>query len=388
LRRSGYGHEFVCVDSGGTIEVLDGDRARIDRFDSNGRLLGALELDTHDGGRLFSLAIASNGDRLIDRWAAEVPGMLWVSRAGAWIGTFAPHYAGGRVFTVGSSARIAPDGRTWVSDDYALLRLDEQGTVDRILGEAPDPSALGEVERAYIDSRGRALIADRRTHAVHVFDATGERIAICEVPPSELPPYPSVGSIAVSADEDVHVCIGSWRESPYAVFDSSGERRGSESSAGRELFQPSQPLCWAVAWNSIRLVEANGALRREIRRSSSDRWLDIDDDFGSVAPDGSLAVVSRGELDVFSPEGEPVASIELPFDARRADIAMAQGVAFLLADGRLWSIDVTKREARSALLGSELPRDVWTGISWCEALSELRILDATSKSVLRYRVSR
>ena len=56
--------------------------------------------------------------------------------------------------------RVAPDGKLWTTDGHALLRLNDKGIVDHIVGDPPDANRLTGIGGLSMDFRGRFLAID------------------------------------------------------------------------------------------------------------------------------------------------------------------------------------------------------------------------------------
>jgi hypothetical protein len=243
----------------------------------------------------------------------------------------------------------------------------------------------GEVECSFIDPSGRFLLADKSTHAVHVFGSDCRRLAICRLAPTELGQHESVRSIAVSASGNIHVGFGDYAVSKYAVFDSSGKRIASEKIDGASVFEPGQALRWNIGRETIGLLDRDGLEKKRIARTPSKKWIDLPGSAG-VAADGSLAVIVRNGVHVYSPVGEPVASLDLPIGMEYARVALSDRHIFLAWLGEVWSIELATHKAQRAELGGEFTKGSPSCVAWRADSSELWILDERGKRVLRYRV--
>jgi hypothetical protein len=219
-----------------------------------------------------------------------------------------------------------------------------------------------------------------------VFDADGKRVAICSLPPTLVNSQTQVGCIAVSADGRVHVGLGGFEISEYVVFEANGASAGDERVAGESHFAPSSSLRWSMRYKQIDVFDGS-ELRKSITRSPDNKWLDAGSDAG-VSADGSLALLSRGKLHVYSGDGEPVMSLDAPGIPDYASIAFADARVFLGTSSELWCVDLVTHATRNATLGEGLTADSQTCMAWRADVSELWILDESAKKVLRYRVPR
>jgi hypothetical protein len=395
-----FSPDDVRVSPRGEIGVLDNIRNEIQRFDLAGKLVGAIELEQvlgREPSYLTLLGVDGEGNWSVYDFDGEPP-VLRISHDGALMAGCTPHFADGR--RLGPWIHLAPDGRLWGSDGYALLRLDADGTVDRIVGELPDANTLGEVECAVIDVRGRIALADQRTHAVHVFDPAGAKTAVCNLPAANVTERTRVGCIAIAPGGSVHVGLSDFPNvASYCVFDTAGVSLRDEAVNGECLFQPDGERRWMLDYGGIRLLdvragtaEPGGAEGRgdaatpPIARSPDGRWL-YSLDSASVAPDGSLAVTSRDGLHIYSPVGEPVRTLPLPPGEIRRHTYMAfTGTRVFLGHiADLWCVDVPSGAVSRTSIASELSANSWTLPFWRPDIGELWIMDQPAKRVLRYR---
>lgn len=379
----------VRVSPRGEIGVLDNIRNLIQSFDAKDcKLTGALELEKILGREPeypTELGVTPEGNWIVYDFSGS-PSVLRISHEGQSTASFTPHFGDGRPFMPKDGIHVAPDGRMWATDGFSLVRLDDSGAVDAIAGEAPDANSLGQVECAFLDSTGRALLADERTHAVHVFDGEGKRVAVCNLAPEDVGEQSEVGCIAVGSDGSVHVGLGDYSVSKYVVFQASGQRLRSDALAGRSLFEPGKSLRWNFLRDGVRLLDAAGAEKKKLLRGFDNRWLDCADE-ACLAADGSLAVLSRGRLHVFSGEGEPIASVDAVGVPEYSCSAFADTRVFFAYDKSVWCLDLATHSLRKADFGQELTSSA-EAIAWRTEANELWLLDAQAKKVLRYRVQK
>jgi sugar lactone lactonase YvrE len=383
-----FSPEDVCVSPRGEIGVLDNVRDDIQRFDLDGRLTGVIHLADALGRKPnypARLGVDAQGDWVVQDFGGS-PSGLRISRDGRLLSSFTPHFADGRVVAMRGGLQGAPDGRVWTSDGFAGLRLDANGVVDLVAGMAPEAGALSEVEDCFLDARGRAALADHRTHAIHVFDATGARVAVCVPAPDDLAENAEVAGIALADDGQVHAWLGlfSFFGQLGVVFGPDGTRLGRDDVSGPSFFQPGKSSRWVTTLLDLRLLGSDGEVVRTISRSPDHRWLGTVR-AAAVAPGGELAVIARDRLHVFAADGAPGTTFELPGDARHANLAF-DGTHVLLAWlGQLWEVDVTSGRLRHAVLPDVTP-DAATRPAWGADGAELRILDEKARRVLRYAI--
>ena len=117
--------------------------------------------------------------------------------------------------------------------------------------------------------------------------------------------------------------------------------------------QPATGRRWVLGNEKVCLIDRAGALVRTITRRADGFWLERPES-ASAAPDGSIAVVSRGKdrhvdgviaVSLFSPQGEPIRSFRLPpaedwssariaYDGKRAVIAHGNAIVLFDASGK------------------------------------------------------
>jgi len=332
-----FAPQAVAVTGEGRIAVLDNIRKCVQLFTPAGEFLSAVDLE-QAWGREPSYPAGIRADR-DGGWVVHdfsgTPSVVRMDREGRPTGGFEPHFGDGRTFRLRGDVQRSPDGTLWTSDGHALLALDEEGTVQRALGAAPEADVLGAVARLALGPDDRLHAADRRTGAVHVFDRSGARLHVCRPAPDDFSEELSSTSLAVNDAGEVF--LASF-DSPAGVrFDASGTRRGSAGPAGQEFSewyaQPGTGRVWAVGYRELALIEPGGRTVARIERAPDGSWLK---DLGeaAVGPDGTLAVLASDDLFsaesrllVFGPTGAPLRVVELPanvwkiapiaFDGRR-----------------------------------------------------------------------
>jgi streptogramin lyase len=302
----------------------------------------------------------------------DSPTVLRINRSEELTAEFRPTYADGRTFHLPDGLRAAPDGSLWGSDSFALVRLDGTGIVDHVIGDPPSEVQLGDVGSAFIDHTGRILMADQRTNAVHVFDSQGQHLAVCKLDPKT---GPHSASLAVAPDLTIHV--GSHKFAPNSV------RLGHQFFQGVNLFQPASGKRWEVYESVIRLIAEDGTELKQLTRTPDDRWLGLSEDC-AVAADGTLVLSTRGRYHLFSPDGEPVRSLEI--SAPGGNLALSRSHVFAVSSRYVWRTDLETGAIQRVEHGLEDAEQAWPIPAWREELGELWLANPLAKKVLRYRV--
>ncbi|OQW96426.1 MAG: hypothetical protein BWK77_04765 [Verrucomicrobia bacterium A1] len=328
IEKSGYRGEpgellspqDVTVDASGRIAVISTIRRNIQFYGRDGKFLHLLNL-SNAWGRVpnYPTDVAADpGGGLIAYDFGGKPCIVRMDDEGAVVAQFDPAYPDGRKFAFHDGVRISPDGRYWTSDGHALLRLDESGVVDRVLGAAMDYDRLEDIGRVALDSEDRIFIFSGRSRAVHVFNPDGTRACIGRPDPGDQ----VAGDLVPTGKGDVFLSSAE-RRSEYLHFSESGERLGIEKLGlggyGENIaFQPGTGDRWVVGHYDVTLVSPSGAVLRAISKRPDGSWLENPDTL-SVAPDGSIAVAARGShrdggpntINLYTAAGDPVRTIPL-----------------------------------------------------------------------------
>ncbi len=383
------GPEAVAVSTRGEIGVLDNSKRVIHRFDKAGKLESEIDLAQALGRDLSyptDLGVDPDGNWVVCDFNGTPP-ILRVTRDGQLSASFEAAYADGRTFSPPDGIRVAPDGSLWASDGFALVRLDASGVVDRVAGDPPAEWDLGEVELTCIDAGGRILLADKRTHAVHVFDSGGRLLTTCKLDPRALDELTELGWITSGRDGSIHVGVAPIGDMDrrYFGFDANGVALGSESFTGATLFQRSTGRRWQIHAGKIRLYDPDGALLKETSRSPDDRWLTSSEDC-AVAADGTLVVESRESYHVYSPDGEPIRSLPIPADRGFANLTLSKTHVIAVWGADVWRTELATGKTQHATLELVDPSRSAFVPAWREELGELWLADPATKKVRKYRV--
>jgi sugar lactone lactonase YvrE len=329
IEKSGYRGEpgelispqDLTVDASGRIAVISTIRRNIQFYDRDGKFLHLLNL-SNAWGRVpnypTDVAADPRGGLIAYDFGGK-PCIVRMDGEGAVVAQFDPAYPDGRTFAFHDGVRISPDGRYWTSDGHALLRLDESGVVDRVLGSAMDYDRLEDIGRIAVDGADRIYIFSGRSRAVHVFGPDGARAFVCRTDPGDQ----VAGDLVPTGKGDLFLSSAE-RRSEYLHFSDSGERLGIEKLGLGDygeaiVFQPDTGNRWVAGFHDVTLVSPSGAVLRTISRRPDGCWLENPDGL-SVAPDGSVAVVARrsradagpNTVNLYTAAGDPVRTIPLP----------------------------------------------------------------------------
>lgn len=325
-----FSPDDIAVTNTGQIAVLDNSKNTIQFYDRRGKFLRIVDLEKAWGREpsypTGIVADASGGFliRNIDLFEGSPP-FVRINSDGTIRGGFQPKYADGGKFATRGGVKVAPNGRLWTSDGHALLRLNESGIVDLVLGRAPQADELGKIAAFTIDGRGLLYAVDRRTGSIHVFDSDGKFLHVCKTKSTDFSKEPSNPPITVTDQGHVYLGLGEFGESAegrYLHFSADGTRLGIQQlKTGECYFQPSTGNVLALGRGEAYLVNAGGDTIRTISRRPDGNWLDTLD-VVSFAPDGSFAIVAKPggsstttsvTVNVYTKRGEPIHTINLPF---------------------------------------------------------------------------
>ena len=301
-----------------SIAVLDENRHSIQLFDTKGVFLRSIDLNETRKRELRDpkqFEQDSQGGFAV--YYFDTPSALVRTDAQGRIqNECSPRFSDGRPVAVDYGLRRALDGRLWTTDGDVLLRLSDDGTVDRILGEEAGFATIHRPSYAVVGPNECVYVADGRNSAVHVFDGNGDAKGVCVPDPNDLTETSYVQHIAASADGNVFVSLGR-DDNAYVHFDENLKRAGRTridlNSVSQDwYFQPSGLLCWVGEYSDVFLVKDLQSVVRKISRRADGHWLESPSSLG-IAPDGSAAVFAvsqSGEVSVntYSPTGDPRAT--------------------------------------------------------------------------------
>lgn len=340
----------MAVFGSGKIVVLENIVHQLKIHAPDGGFLRSIDLAAAWGRKPnYPVAIAVDGeDHVIVHDFHGKPSIIRMSLDGKVSRSFDPAYADGRRFDLRRTVKAAVDGRMWTSDGDALLRLDQNGTVDRILGTRHDANTLGRVAAFAVTAKGASYAVDDRTGVVHAFDMSGMRTRVFRPAIDDYDGRLWLPVLAIADSGDVYVSRDRRGDAglSYIHYSADGSRIGLESLAVDSITQtwiaqPGTSRRWVLGYDGIHLVDASGVVIRHIERDSEGRWL-TQPRPAAAAPDGSLAVLfggpirqfidgrsssGYGTLALYSANGDPLRSWPAPAGA----LPMPGAIAY---DGR------------------------------------------------------
>lgn len=396
------GHmQAAAVRTDGSIALLMGIVNTIEYFDAQGKPVRTDSLGDALGALNYPSEIrGDSGGGLILHDFRGSPPVYRLAPDGRLRGKFDPGFQDGRALSLRGGVQCAPDGSLWATDGHALLRLNEQGVVDRVLGPAPDADDLGEVAELALGPGGRIYAVDSRTARVHVFDQAGVRVAVFRPASGDIPSGERVAHMAVASDRSVWLhARGSMGGGTYVGLADDGARLEPkpcrlDSITETWLFQPQGQSRWALGYRTIWLVNQKDEVVRTLTHRPSGAWLgDVND--GAVAPNGSLAVITsprgvgmRGpvDLNIFAADGSPRTTMRLPDKYVGMRIAFNGRWVATIGDDKLNLYDLnTAKRARFTVPPEGTGEQYWYPCFSPEG-SELWLRRAGAKTLHRFRL--
>ncbi len=384
--------EGIALTTEGEIVVLENIVNTLKFFDRDGHFRRAIDLKQAWGRKpnyVAGITADVDGGFLVSDFHGSPP-FVRMAHDGAVRGGFVPKHRDGRIIGTVYGTAAAADGHFWISDGHSLMRLNDAGVVERVLGESPKPAQLGRIAGITVDPQGRIYAIDSRTGSVHVFDSAGKLIHVCQTKPTDFKTEIWFPAITTNDKEDVYLGLGEQFypdfKRPYAHFSADGRRlENVVLPAGECFFQPGSGVLVTLRYEDVRLIDPAGKLLRTINRRPDGNWLERPHAI-ALAPDGSMAILagrSRGRevsANLYKANGDPIRTISLPeavgtfpriaYDGRRLVIAGDSGL--LIFDG-------SARRSRVAISRSKCPRACTTiptcspaAASWQSSTANIR----------------
>lgn len=332
-----FSPESVTVTGANQVVVLGNIDDKLRIYGIDGHHVRTVDLEKAWGRKPnypSGLRADAGGGVIVNDFEGSPP-IVRMALDGKTLGSMTPMFSDQHRFDIRGDVQIDPDGRLWTSDGHALLRLDGNGVVDRVLGPKPDPDHLGDIAALTVDPEGRIYVADERTGAVHVFDDKGTRMRVDHPDATDYKGALSLPSLTASARGEVYISRHDFRDfdqpADFLHYAASGARAGVESIkldsevSQHWFFQNGSDNRWVLGYLNVYLVDATGRVLRTIERTASHMWLEVPGPV-AVAPDGSIAVLSGAHrlneyrdsppitVTLYSPKGDPIASWPAPAD--------------------------------------------------------------------------
>lgn len=266
----------LAVTTAGEVAVISSVGRDLRFIGPTGTVVRALPLEQAWGRRpnYLSEIVADHSGGFVVLDFKGTPPLVWMKGDGTVVRAF--DGSGVR------SLRIDPDDQLWGLRDGQVVRLTATGQIDRTIGAAPRPAALGG--DVSVDARSRLHLVDPRTGAALVIGPDGKQVA---------------GDAQVER-----------RTQPTTSFK---EPRRWFPRPGRDGF-------WVSGYERLGLLAEDGAVKQLVERWPDETWVDMTL-AASVANDGSLAAVNHAAVHLFDAAGSPVRSIALPAGTQSSSVA-------------------------------------------------------------------
>jgi hypothetical protein len=367
-------------------------------FDRQGHYLRTIDLKSvlaSENNFFAGISTDVDGGFLVERGTSP---LARLNADGTVRARLTPKYADGKTIDAERDTRIAPDGKLWTSDGWCLMRLNEKGIVDRVVGQSPKIEELGSTNHIAIDHKGQIYALDSRTGTIHVFDSAGRFRHVC---PSTWKDFSGlVSSPAMSFGDQGDVYYGPGGEfklldekCPYAHFGPNGEKLKSVVWTGEScLLQPRTGHLVSLSFRGAVLIDLAGKTIRSLARRPDHCWM-AGLMSASVAADGSFAILANEyeqgppTVNLFTADGDPICTIPLPGLTRWSiEMAYAGQRVVVAAQEGLFFFD----RSGAALCRSDLPLPPRRNLSYSPYLLDegrtLALIDGTNPRLYRYQL--
>jgi hypothetical protein len=310
-----------------TLAVLSNIQGTIQFFNAAGEYLKSIDLEKAWGRKPnYPTNLASLGSEGFTIYDFDAPSPLVVTNSEGTISSeYKPRLGNGLPFGV-RSIENSPQGHVWASDGDCVVRFSADGVVDRTIGNGAETETLLEPSYVTVCRDDRVYISDRRSLAVHVFDASGKSLGARQPNPSEISETSFVQHISLLNDGRLLLGLaGISLQLDSGVQHANPSDLVVDNSGAKFLFHPTPDRRWHVARDKVLLVTNEKRAIKTIDRRPDGQWLE-DIDGAASAPDGSLAIVASDQfqtstINTYDPMGEPRGTIELPRGKWFADVA-------------------------------------------------------------------
>lgn len=326
------------------------------------------------------------GGFIIGDWQNKVP-YVRCRADGRTRATVTPRYADGRLVNGhGIAMRVDASGQLWMSDRDSLLRLDERGQVDLVLGQAGGQNPLGTVGTLTVRDDGYLYAASARDGSVFVFDEHGRQQAVCRPARQDVPDQANTFNVAVDAAR--HVFLGAGRfglsgdydlePPPQIEFGPDGKRLGTRQmhlgkSCMEWQFSPDGKRLLVTGYRDARVLDA--ATTRpvsKVTRQFDRRWLYQLPSRIVSAPDGTFALASdlQGDtsdwaLHLYAADGTPTRLVRMPPEAASAFVAYdGQHIVTMVKGTNRLVVFATNDLASARTFGVKLSPSNVLGVAW------------------------
>ncbi len=327
------------------------------------------------------------------------------------IASFTPRYGDGTPIESVRRIQVEPDGTIWTMGRYGLLRLNDEGEVDRIIGRDPSDDTLTTADTICVDPRGFIYARNPRTRAVHVFDTSGNQAGPRVIHPApvdvEQGVYPDIliarddGEFAIAElhHEGKYLDESVLRGAP-AWTDAGGFRAFALADEFQDgpCFLPDSLTRWERDYTEIIRIETDPSHKRIISRRLDYNWLNY---IEGIATDhrGRLVAIAgapmfsdgstRTSLNVYDQQGTPLHCMYPREESGFARVALTDRYAITVEGDRLYLYDLTLPD-ESPPREFTIPDEGESGIYWRLLISpdesEVWLHESGTLRIERYRL--
>ncbi len=373
-----FSPEDMTVLTDGTIAVLENITNRIQLFEPAGKLRTSLALEQlwkRKPRYPSDISADVDGNMLVHDFNGS-PLLVRMKTSGEVLAGFDPARPDGQKLPdLARTAAVAPDGRIWATDRRTLQRLDDSGHVDLTLGDEVRADELTEPEGASIDARGRILIQDARTAAVHVFTSDGKPAFVCRPVANDVDDASSLDPPVASGSGGVFVNRGSGGAPRFVEFDATGKRIGLRDLPISGLCAAAGSTCiWGRGEGGLVRIDGEGKASAPIERLPDQRWIDGVEALAQHA-DGTLYALhwsssdgggSKGSIAAFDADGKALRQYALPSSANGRTLSVAgDWLVVGTWDPHVYLVSRATGQVRIV----DVPASAKKGSLWCHGLS-------------------
>ena len=384
-----FSPEDVAILSSGNVAVIDVIQHNVKLFDPDGKYLRTIQLEQSWGREPnypSGIARDLDGGFVVADFNGTPP-FVRMSSDGSVVDNWQPKFKDGRNVDT-QNLKMSASGRLWACDRHSILRLDETGVVDKILGPAPSSKHLGKIASVTIDRHSNIFAADSRTGTVSVFDKNGKLRHVCETKPRDV--LEELWNPSLTVDDDGKVYLGiedNIGESKFVYFAVDGDRIGLiDFISDKWQFQPGSELGLALDFTDGYLVNRDGKRVQKISRRANGNWLE-DPYSAAFAWDGSFAIATSNNSSVttYDRNGTPEKTIDLPAEISFPKLAYDGKKLVIGCYDKLFFCSVEVGEFYRLVPSPATGRNIALH-PYFTTQGELLVFDGSSKKIHRYAI--
>ncbi len=389
--------DVTWQEQGGAVALSRGYEAQLIFIDPDGELKRAVPVTDIIEKELHwptGLSADTNGGLIFNDMGA--PPTFRINAADEVIATTRPRFKDDQILKMTDDVQVAPDGALWTSDGYALLRLDETGVVDKVIGRQSREKDSLSIGQLSVASSGEIYVTHGESWSVHVYDTEGKFLRKYDPldGPSEevryfrFAPSPDGGAVRIETSD-----------SKVYELSKSGELRELQLPAktdpkSKRVAKPGSEDYWMIDKKQVTLVDFKGTVKKMIEKRPNGHWMETIFSH-SVARDGSLALLVRNDsslyrrgvtLCIYDSNGEPLQTSELNHDSKYSDLSLCANFAVTMNDGVLRFYDRKSGEQMHWGFPTSHKRRVLQKIYLSPDGTEFWFRQRDSMSLRRYRI--